>query len=178
MKCPREGTTLVFVDDGRHLRDRCPECEGVLLDREELAAALGKGQGRKVALAADKVASLPEGKLACPRDGTAMRRLDHQQVELDLCPACGSLWLDRGELEKIRGLKGAGAGAGRKAALAGAAAVAAAGAAAATAGSPDRQGIVSGLAEAAGEVAAEGAIDVVFEFAIDAVGTLVSGIFS
>ena len=178
MKCPREGTTLVFVDDGRHLRDRCPKCEGVLLDREELVAALGKGQGRTMTLAAGKVASLPEGKLACPRDGAAMRRLDHQQVELDLCPTCCSLWLDAGELEKIRGLKANQGAAGRKAALAGAAAAAVAGATVAAAASPDKQGVVAGLAEAAGEVAVEGAIDLVFEFAVDAVGSLISGILS
>ena len=35
MKCPRDSQALVFVDDGRHMRDRCPKCEGVLLDRDE-----------------------------------------------------------------------------------------------------------------------------------------------
>ena len=177
MKCPREGTALVFVDDGNHMRDRCPKCEGTLLDREEVVAALGKREGHTVALAADKVASLPEGKLACPRDGAAMRRLDHEQVELDLCPECCSLWLDAGELEKIRGLKGKGGARAGKAALAGAAGVAAvavAGATVAAAASPNKQGLASGL----GDVVAEGAIDVVFEFAVEAVGSLIGGIFS
>jgi Zn-finger nucleic acid-binding protein len=168
MKCPRDGKVLVFVDDGHHLRDRCPACEGVLLDRAELAAALGKGQGRTVALAAEKVASLPAGNLACPRDGAMLHQLDHQGVELDLCPQCGSLWLDRGEIDKIRGKGGKGA---RKAALAGAAAVAGASVAAAAA-NPGT--VVSTVTEVARDVAVEGAIEVVFEFAAEAIGALLS----
>jgi Zn-finger nucleic acid-binding protein len=168
MKCPRDGKVLVFVDDGNHLRDRCPACEGVLLDREELAAALGKRQGGSVSLAAAKIASLPAGSLACPRDGAMLHRLDHQGVELDLCPRCRSLWLDRGEIDKIRGQGGKGA---RNAALAGAAAVAGASLAAEAGG---RSSVVSAVGEVARDVAVEGAIEVVFEFAAEALGALLS----
>jgi Zn-finger nucleic acid-binding protein len=171
MKCPRDGKVLVFVDDGNHLRDRCPDCEGVLLDRAELAAALGKAQGRTVALAADKVAELPAGSLSCPRDGAMLRRLDHQGVELDLCSRCGSLWLDRGEIDKIRG-QGGKKGAGKKAALAGAAAVA--GASVAAAASANSNTLASTVGEVARDVAVEGGIEIVFQFAAEALGALLS----
>ena len=170
MKCPRDGTVLVFVDDGNHLRDRCPECEGVLVDRDELAAALGKALGRTVALAGGKVAGLPAGSLECPRDGASLHRLDHQGVELDLCPECGSLWLDRGEIDKIRG-QGGRKGAGKKAALAGAAAVAGATVAAASANSST---LASTVGEVVRDVAVEGGIEVVFQFAAEALGAIFS----
>ena len=173
MKCPRDGQALVFVDDGRHLRDRCPGCEGVLLDRSEVVAALGSSAGGEVTLAAARLAGLPPGTLACPRDGKTLHRLDHRGIELDLCPECNALWLDAGEMEKVRSLKRPKGTARKAAAAAGAMAAGAAVAAAA-----DKPSLVSGLGELAGEVAIEEGIDLVFEFAIDAVGALVEGLLS
>ena len=37
----------------------------------------------------------------CPRDGTALKRAERSGVEIDWCPECRGVWLDRGELEKI-----------------------------------------------------------------------------
>ena len=104
MKCPRDSQALVFVDDGRHLRDRCPRCEGVLLDRDEVASALRRGarEAKKAALVAG---------------------------------------------------------------------AAAAGVAVAMAATPEKH---SGLGEAAADIAAEGAIDPAFEFAVEAIGALLS----
>jgi len=174
MKCPRDGKALVFIDDGQHLRDRCAQCEGVLLDRQEVAAALGKHAGTTVALERGQIAALPEGTLACPRDQTKMRRLDHRKVELDLCPECSSLWLDAGEIEKIRGMNGLKkkGGSARAAAVAGAAAVAAGATVAAAAA--DKPGLMSGIGEVAGELAVEGVIEVAFEFIGEALGALLS----
>jgi Zn-finger nucleic acid-binding protein len=169
MKCPRDSQPLVFVDDGRHMRDRCPECEGVLLDRDEVVSALGRRPGKGAASPAGQVDALAPSGLACPRDGAAMRRLVHREVELDLCPECSALWLDPGELDKISHRK---RGAGKAAVAAGA--LAAGGALAAAAATPEKQSLVSGLGEAAAEIAVEGAIDLVFEFAVEAIGALFS----
>ena len=38
---------------------------------------------------------------ACPVDGTELRRLDRSGVQIDACPTCRGVWLDRGELDKI-----------------------------------------------------------------------------
>jgi Zn-finger nucleic acid-binding protein len=38
---------------------------------------------------------------SCPVDGTELRRLERSGVQIDACPSCRGVWLDRGELDKI-----------------------------------------------------------------------------
>jgi Zn-finger nucleic acid-binding protein len=37
----------------------------------------------------------------CPVDGTTLVMSERQGVEIDYCPDCRGVWLDRGELDKI-----------------------------------------------------------------------------
>ncbi len=37
----------------------------------------------------------------CPIDGTELRITDRQGIEIDYCPQCRGIWLDRGELDKV-----------------------------------------------------------------------------
>lgn len=37
----------------------------------------------------------------CPVDGTELRMADRSGVEIDYCPKCRGVWLDRGELDKV-----------------------------------------------------------------------------
>ena len=37
----------------------------------------------------------------CPADGTELRRFERSGVQVDACPSCRGVWLDRGELDKI-----------------------------------------------------------------------------
>lgn len=39
--------------------------------------------------------------MQCPVDGTTLVMTDRSGVEIDYCPACRGVWLDRGELDKI-----------------------------------------------------------------------------
>jgi Zn-finger nucleic acid-binding protein len=39
--------------------------------------------------------------LMCPNDNAAMQKLVRDGVEIDMCPTCRGVWLDRGELEKV-----------------------------------------------------------------------------
>jgi len=39
--------------------------------------------------------------MKCPIDGTTLVMADRQGVEIDYCPQCRGVWLDRGELDKI-----------------------------------------------------------------------------
>ena len=39
--------------------------------------------------------------MLCPVDQTELRPVERQGVELDYCPRCRGVWLDRGELDKI-----------------------------------------------------------------------------
>ncbi|UWP89714.1 TFIIB-type zinc ribbon-containing protein [Aliiroseovarius crassostreae] len=39
--------------------------------------------------------------MKCPVDGAELRMAERQGVEIDYCPQCRGVWLDRGELDKI-----------------------------------------------------------------------------
>lgn len=39
--------------------------------------------------------------MKCPIDGTTLVISDRSGVEIDYCPQCRGVWLDRGELDKI-----------------------------------------------------------------------------
>jgi Zn-finger nucleic acid-binding protein len=39
--------------------------------------------------------------MACPVDGTALVMSERSGIEIDYCPSCRGVWLDRGELDKI-----------------------------------------------------------------------------
>jgi Zn-finger nucleic acid-binding protein len=39
--------------------------------------------------------------MPCPVDGTALVMSERSGIEIDYCPACRGVWLDRGELDKI-----------------------------------------------------------------------------
>lgn len=39
--------------------------------------------------------------MQCPIDGSDLHISDKQGVEIDYCPKCRGVWLDRGELDKI-----------------------------------------------------------------------------
>jgi len=39
--------------------------------------------------------------MQCPIDQTELVMTDRQGVEIDYCPKCRGVWLDRGELDKI-----------------------------------------------------------------------------
>jgi hypothetical protein len=39
--------------------------------------------------------------MQCPVDGETLVMADRQGVEIDYCPKCRGVWLDRGELDKI-----------------------------------------------------------------------------
>lgn len=39
--------------------------------------------------------------MKCPLDGSELKMTDRNGVEIDYCPQCRGVWLDRGELDKI-----------------------------------------------------------------------------
>lgn len=44
----------------------------------------------------------------CPRCGKALEPQERDHVAIDVCPGCGGVWLDPGELEAIAGREGGG----------------------------------------------------------------------
>ncbi len=54
------------------------------------------------------------GPMVCPVDQTSLVMSERQGIEIDYCPTCRGVWLDRGELDKIierSGVPAPGAGA-------------------------------------------------------------------
>jgi Zn-finger nucleic acid-binding protein len=41
------------------------------------------------------------GQMVCPRCGADLRTVERQGIEIERCPNCRGVWLDRGELEKL-----------------------------------------------------------------------------
>lgn len=41
------------------------------------------------------------GTFTCPVDGTKLVPMERSGIEIDHCPTCRGVWLDRGELDKI-----------------------------------------------------------------------------
>jgi uncharacterized protein len=39
--------------------------------------------------------------MKCPKDGFDLATQSHHGVQVDVCPHCGGLWLDAGELEEL-----------------------------------------------------------------------------
>jgi Zn-finger nucleic acid-binding protein len=51
--------------------------------------------------------AMTRARLKCPREGVALEKHVYEgQVEVDLCPSCRGMWLEKGELEKIQQTKG------------------------------------------------------------------------
>ena len=39
--------------------------------------------------------------MKCPADDTELKMAERQGIEIDYCPQCRGVWLDRGELDRI-----------------------------------------------------------------------------
>ena len=37
----------------------------------------------------------------CPNDNSQMQKVSREGVDIDICPTCKGVWLDRGELDKL-----------------------------------------------------------------------------
>lgn len=44
--------------------------------------------------------------LLCPNDNNQMLKIERSGVEIDICPTCNGVWLDRGELNKLLAAEG------------------------------------------------------------------------
>jgi Zn-finger nucleic acid-binding protein len=41
--------------------------------------------------------------MKCPSDSAALRRQNYEStIDVDMCPTCGGMWLDQGELERVQ----------------------------------------------------------------------------
>jgi len=110
-QCPghlRE-VTADAVTGYRLVLDQCPSCGGVWVDRWELfplsaeAVAQLDPADEGALQAPTPVAAVP---LACPRCRAPMRHFRDPTLpadaRIDRCPNCEGMWLNRGELRRVR----------------------------------------------------------------------------
>ena len=79
--------------------DQCPSCNGIWLERRELAT-LTDPAGADLRIAPGARVS----RRACPRCRKALRSFYYPQtlVTIDMCGRCRGIWLDKGELKEIK----------------------------------------------------------------------------
>lgn len=93
--CPHHADALVRNRIDAIDTWRCERCEGVWLPSAIVSRVVGEAP--RWPQRADTSAT----DLRCPDDGTQLRAVDADGIELDLCPHCHGLWLDRDELAHI-----------------------------------------------------------------------------
>ena len=108
--CPRCEISLEVATYRDVQLDHCRRCGGTFLESGEEAAVLGEmfTPAKWMGFAVDS--TLPEAGGACPADRQRMivrsLELDDAAVQVDFCPACNGLWLDKGECVSLRRILG------------------------------------------------------------------------
>lgn len=106
MHCPSCNTTLQSSDLSQHgfvAVDYCPSCRGCWLD---VAALEGTHSGVWTHL--DEMGVTVADAFSdynCPHCAARLVSVtpeDHPELRVDRCPSCHGIWLDNGELEKLR----------------------------------------------------------------------------
>ncbi len=103
MKCPRDGTDLTTQRDKGVDVDRCPQCQGLWLDKEELdeieATVAPDEDTRRATIEYSKRPS----ELSCPICGKPMLAFNYRayNLELDACEEEHGFWLDAGEEQRM-----------------------------------------------------------------------------
>ncbi len=110
LDCPRCWVALqpeeVAVRGPKVIIDVCPTCGGVWLDQGELNKLL---RDRKLSNYLTKhIGTQSKSQLVCPRCGWLMDIETAEDVDVDVCLNCGGVWLDAGELEKLKTISKAG----------------------------------------------------------------------
>lgn len=106
--CPRCESPLEIYTEREEEYDLCPRCGGLWLDRDEFHRATRKStvDGEDPIREEYKRQGLqdPGGYIPCVRCGKVMNRRNFKKISGVLIDECGThgVWLDTGELEKIR----------------------------------------------------------------------------
>lgn len=109
ISCPADGAVMSKVSLSGVTVDHCPSCGGIWLDGGELRAILDAGRGGRAQVdALEELGGVePEVRpqpLLCPRDRQRMsvhRDPKQDHIEFDLCPKCGGVFFDAGELSDL-----------------------------------------------------------------------------
>ena len=91
---------MIILEYNKVELDYCPSCAGCWLDQGELELLLDLPAQ---ALDLSAITAAPRSKRRCPHCRKKLLREDfpHTDIEVDICPRDGGIWLDRGELVAI-----------------------------------------------------------------------------
>ena len=108
MKCPKCGVELAPHRVEDVAAQRCPSCDGLWVDEEAFRQAKDRAEPNAVwmdvALWKDHERfHVRARELACPGCSKTLvaLRYDRTPVEVDYCPTCQGIWLDREEFERV-----------------------------------------------------------------------------
>lgn len=105
MHCPNCNDPLASVDLAEHglmVAQACRKCGGCWIDKSELEGVQPGIWGNVQAMGVRVVEALSE--IICPRCAIQCAEVspeDHDGLNIDRCPSCHGLWLDRGELNAL-----------------------------------------------------------------------------
>jgi len=102
--CPKDWTALRQEERKTLFRkvqvDVCPKCHGLFLDSREVKALTGSSDLHRFLT---KYLGLDaDSQLLCPHCGGLMDGENAGDVRVDVCLTCNGVWLDAGELERLR----------------------------------------------------------------------------
>ena len=115
MKCPRDFSELEsHMYSAGMMFEVCPSCKGVMLSADDLDSIEHSHDDN----ALNELSSMPEfwnqeidkeaqktfGEIKCPHCNIPMTTKEYgftSQIEIDTCPSCRNIWLDKGELKAI-----------------------------------------------------------------------------
>ena len=106
VRCPKcEKASLVPLELGDILLDRCERCAGIWFDHGELEAVIGEGGAAHLDPLSDPTCDSASGG-PCPRCRVEMRPVTAAKdptraIPVDRCPSCMGLWLQRKRLRAI-----------------------------------------------------------------------------
>ncbi len=92
---------MTGFERGGVVLDRCEQCKAVWFDHAELDAYRPAWTPAKVALRPGAVAPL-----TCPRCDKRLEGGRIEGIEIERCPVCAGLFLDRDDLDRLGGLVG------------------------------------------------------------------------
>ncbi len=110
MHCPNCHHTLETLNVAGLRIDRCPNCEGLWFDKNELRVLKDRQAGGAYEWIhldlwrdMEKFRAAKQDRYSCPRDGTSMTTVhyDESNIAIDLCPNCDGIWLDKDGYREI-----------------------------------------------------------------------------
>lgn len=103
MLCPSCHSEMSRFERASVVLDRCETCKAVWFDHHELDVYRHSGAREDLAT---PDAGPTEDALVCPRCQTFLEAALLEGVRVDRCPDCAGLYVDRDDLDRLRGLTG------------------------------------------------------------------------